>query len=729
MALLAVGGVVVLLLLLVGGAGAYWYFKKPASHRPVAGIQPAAPVDVAAGLKPAPPPPATGGGNQPVAPVDKPPATGGGNQPVTAVDGQPAGNHQKFFPGNSELVVSVKVDEILSGNFYSQLKKDIPGLEEMLDFKKLTDETGLVPADISQVIAAVYFTGASPEGVGIVKMKKAVTAEELLAKHAGPPLKKETVGRYTVYLESEGGVCLVDGKTIVVGSSKALRDVLTRDKEPELSLELKRVLQQADFSKTVAVAANLKGIQAQQAAMLGGSVGLDPAKTDKLLKSMDGIVVQATLASDVDLTVTVLCADARAAEEIKTQLTDALAPLKQNPDALPKEIKDVLDKTTFSTNGSSVVVASRFAVAPLIKVVMEVTAGPGPGKPSVPKSGLEQLSAEQLTQVYATDPKGFEEKYKDKVIVVEGLVTSPDVVDDGLHWLILAGYKKAGDPVAHQVNCTFVAAFQDMAARLPRGSKVKVKGKCQGHKATMFAARLTECTLLEGKVAAQEPALTGTALPLTDVQLAREHDTGGLATLKKYTGQVLEITGVVLSAYPTDLYLKGTYDTQQSKGRQIYCRMAAASQEQASELTRGQEVKIKGRYQTEGNAYLIANCELVWTGPDPAVPVTAMQLTQEYSKDAAVADKTYLEKQVLVEGVIAELREDKTGFEPRAVIVLESFDEKAARPLRVQAVFPNSDKKPVANLAKGQKIKIKGQCVGVKDGSVTLWYIKIVKPG
>ena len=42
----------------------------------------------------------------------------------------------------------------------------------------------------------------------------------------------------------------------------------------------------------------------------------------------------------------------------------------------------------------------------------------------------------------------------------------------------------------------------------------------------------------------------------------------------------------------------------------------------------------------------------------------------------------------------------------------------------VAAMFPTTD--PVS-IAKGQKVRLKGRCVGKKGENVTLWYVKLVK--
>src|SRR5437016_3112167 len=75
-------------------------------------------------------------------------------------------------------------------------------------------------------------------------------------------------------------------------------------------------------------------------------------------------------------------------------------------------------------------------------------AGSGPAKTepdkTQPSTSEPGLTAEQLTKEFAADADGkaFDAKYKDKVITIVGVVTSPDAVADGLHWTILGGSRK-----------------------------------------------------------------------------------------------------------------------------------------------------------------------------------------------------------------------------------------------------------------------------------------------
>jgi hypothetical protein len=76
---------------------------------------------------------------------------------------------------------------------------------------------------------------------------------------------------------------------------------------------------------------------------------------------------------------------------------------------------------------------------------------------------------------------------------------------------------------------------------------------------------------------------------------------------------------------------------------------------------------------------------------------------------------------------VVDLKDRDSGSGPPPVVILESFDEKAPTPLRVEVVFSSGEKDQTAKLAKGHKVKVKGQCAGKLNEAVTIWYLKLVK--
>lgn len=331
------------------------------------------------------------------------------------------------------------------------------------------------------------------------------------------------------------------------------------------------------------------------------------------------------------------------------------------------------------------------------------------------------LSAKDLAAAYG-DPKEFDAKYKGKEVIVEGQVIEADaVMSDGYLVMLLAGA-----PAPANITCKFVEAEQDKASRVPDNSRVKLKGKCAGHKDTFANVFLEDARLLSVKEPPPEPPVEGKGIAVTDVDLAKAYDNDDAAADKQYKEKVVEVDGTVLNATGRDVFLKGAFDSATFKGKQIMCRMAPPAREKAALLTVGQRVKIKGAcLQGVGGSVLVWAGELAEVGPDPAVAVGAAQLAQEYARDPKAADQKYKGKQLLIEGTVAEVTAHKPDALLRRSIVLEG-DPKAEKPLPVEAVMPNADPRPVAKLAKGQKVKLKGECQGLTGDKVTLWFTKVI---
>src|SRR5262249_49159729 len=151
-----------------------------------------------------------------------------------------------------------------------------------------------------------------------------------------------------------------------LGETAAVRKVLTRDKKPEFSKNLQAAMKQTDFSKTVALAVDLKAGPSQPAAgagdlaFLGGGAnvlgGLDKA---------EALAVQTKGGSDVRLEVTILCPDAKSAEDMKKAI-DGILVLSRGKQGMPKEFDDLLD-IPLKVDGNKVTASKSFKVGPLLK--------------------------------------------------------------------------------------------------------------------------------------------------------------------------------------------------------------------------------------------------------------------------------------------------------------------------------------------------------------------------
>jgi hypothetical protein len=203
------------------------------------------------------------------------------------------------------------------------------------------------------------------------------------------------------------------------------------------------------------------------------------------------------------------------------------------------------------------------------------------------------------------------------------------------------------------------------------------------------------------------------AFRLTVEQLGQEALTDKTAAEKKYKGKYVEVEGPVEGLVYVPTFDR--YEAVSLKGQgpmHVQCmHLEGKSAEQAANLTKGQKVKIRGTFDGVAD-YLITlvNGELVEVGTDPAIAVSAGQLTKEYSADENGSNKKFKDKQLVLDGMIASIDTEKMS------LFLEGIDPSAAKGLRIRAYLPNNFKRTVAGLTRGQTIKVKGECRGKADG-------------
>jgi hypothetical protein len=125
-------------------------------------------------------------------------------------------------------------------------------------------------------------------------------------------------------------------------------------------------MKEADFKQTIAMA--VAPLQASGgAAPRGGGLPFGGPMAFGQSNEVDGVVIQAKVASDISLTAVVLCKDATTAAATKKKLDAELPKLKSNP-MVPADLKSALDVKS-SVSGRKLTVTTDIKVAPLIKAV------------------------------------------------------------------------------------------------------------------------------------------------------------------------------------------------------------------------------------------------------------------------------------------------------------------------------------------------------------------------
>jgi hypothetical protein len=214
----------------------------------------------------------------------------------------------------------------------------------------------------------------------------------------------------------------------------------------------------------------------------------------------------------------------------------------------------------------------------------------------------------------------------------------------------------------------------------------------------------------------KETASAKADFSLTSEQLAKEFETDKGVADAKYKGKMIEVEGplkdVMISPSGDITFRLVGFKADDGKPGHTICGVPpAAEKEKIKNLTEGQKIKFKGECKGESSGMFVdlLKCEILSIGPDPAISITADQLTQDFAKDQKAAEAKYKDKWLLVEGTVLELAE---GNYDSLEVALEGIGKKDGKPLRVSATFSPNTKKDAASLKKGDKVKIKGGCGG-----------------
>jgi hypothetical protein len=122
----------------------------------------------------------------------------------------------------------------------------------------------------------------------------------------------------------------------------------------------------------------------------------------------------------------------------------------------------------------------RCLVTTLVLLLVAALAGTGRGAAEEPKKPSAKplvLSAVQLTSEYRADERAANRKYKDKDVLLDGVVV--DVQQRPRDTTILS---LKGSPGENLLEIKVACLFDDAAAvaKLTAGQKVKVRGTCRG---------------------------------------------------------------------------------------------------------------------------------------------------------------------------------------------------------------------------------------------------------
>jgi hypothetical protein len=298
----------------------------------------------------------------------------------------PLSSEQKYFPNDTQIVFSVRVSQGMNSDLVKQLRADFKPdnkKDDPFDDSNAEKEYGIPLANIDRMTFAQAprdkdSSGGQPH-VTIIRTLKPVKGSDLKSNIEGHKFEETTVDRYTIYKQDYGNsFCVAEERIVVYAPYNFLKQILYRGKRPELPEAMEKALKNADFTKTAAFAINVKDLLKDDtstplgrkpAKEMGGFLATFLSKDDpkekanqyeQLLDKVEALSGSAEIKSDATLTVTLVCKEASAAEDIRKILEDGLAIARdkikdiKDDSEMPKDaLLEAAHNVSFTVNGNT----------------------------------------------------------------------------------------------------------------------------------------------------------------------------------------------------------------------------------------------------------------------------------------------------------------------------------------------------------------------------------------
>jgi hypothetical protein len=207
-------------------------------------------------------------------------------------------------------------------------------------------------------------------------------------------------------------------------------------------------------------------------------------------------------------------------------------------------------------------------------------AGKAPVEPPKTDRPAYTVTAIGITEEFAKDRVAAEKKYKDKLIEVEGTVTS--VTQNSVRRtadLSLLGSKKPGEALARQVVCEMKKSLVGKVGLLGKGQKVRVKGKLDSESGGNVTLKEVEYE-----------ELTPSSVPRVTAQmLAKEFAQDKEAAAKKYGDKEVIVEGTIV-----DLAEKDRNCSVKLAGSDKLVVTCNVEEDEFKTLKKGEKVRLKG---------------------------------------------------------------------------------------------------------------------------------------
>jgi hypothetical protein len=272
----------------------------------------------------------------------------------------------ELMPDGSDLVAVIQVGKILKSPALAKLQADVPAVKVKLD-EPMGKNTKLTPRHIESVFIAANLE--KKDFVLVFTMTEALKESDFDNEEGG---KFETIGDYELFVEPGGrSRCQIDDRIVARGPAESLRAILKRNDDPKNTDELDVAWEEVDDTKPAYVVATLDTLAKQAAAGLPPGFPITPDLFGKLKTGM----ITADAAEEVALSLSIQCADAAAAEQLKGAVDTILQVSAADP-GTPPPVQAAVKAFKASQEDETVTVSGKVGVDLILGMVMSKLAPP-----------------------------------------------------------------------------------------------------------------------------------------------------------------------------------------------------------------------------------------------------------------------------------------------------------------------------------------------------------------
>ena len=303
------------------------------------------------------------------------------------------------------------------------------------------------------------------------------------------------------------------------------------------------------------------------------------------------------------------------------------------------------------------------------------------------------VSVKQLIEDYKSNKLKADLKYENNFLIINGQIQDVDVNQNGFPYIYLICEKFSFD----YIYCSFDKNKKGEIIEIFKGQQIKISGKCYRKKGESLPW-LSDCEIIKNKKKKSLTIIKELNIAVTSYELAHGKP---ITSLQDLVPEFYNMDDLPKEDADGNPYVLKKIQNGSIKIIIKETPIKPKRKEQIKEQLPPKKEKSKSKVKR--------------------ITVSAKQLSDEYEVNEIKADLKYKGKYIIVYGQIQKIGNDILGKPYITIGDVEGFLDD------VQCSFSIKQKFEIAELIKGQQIKICGKCCGGSIGNLILNKCQILK--